>query len=230
MSDVSGLNESIAALSALQGKAPAALADAINHTANQSRIALSGEVESVFDSPTSFTKNAFAVQQARPGDTPEGSVFVKDTKQGKHAPADWFEPQVFGGDRALKDSEVKLQAMGILPAGMYAVPGSGAKLNANGNISSQHVIQLLWSMRRQTAYGSTQRHRDKTKESFFIIRRAGKAIGIAERVGRGIKVVLVFARKPSYAKRFDFESVVERVADENLAANLDQAILKALAD
>lgn len=230
MADAKGLDESIAALDRLGASAPAALADAINHTAFQSRQALQREVESVFDNPTSFTKNAFAVQQARPGDTPEGSVFVKDMKQGKRAPVDWFEPQVFGGDRPLKDSEVKLRAMGILPDGMYAVPGSGARLNANGNISSQHVIQLLWSMRRQTTYGRSHRYRDQQKETFFVIRRAGRAIGIAERVGRGIRVVLAFVSKPQYAQRLEYEAVVERVAEETLEANLDQAIVKALAD
>lgn len=227
---IAGLNEAIAALDRLGTSAPAALADAINHTAFQSRIALQQEVESVFDNPTSFTKNAFAVDRARPGQEPAGSVFVKDTAQGKHAPVDWFEPQVFGGDRALKDSEKKLQAMGILPAGMYAVPGGGARLNANGNVASQHVIQLLWSMRRQLTHGRSRRHNDADKESFFVIRRAGKPIGIAERTGRSVKVVLAFVKKPQYTQRLEFDAVVQRVAEQTLTQNLDQAVTKALGD
>lgn len=223
-----GLDESIAALDKLGSMAPAALADAINHTAHQSRIALRAETESVFDNPTNFTKNAFAVQQARPGQEVAGSVFVKDTKQGKHAAVDWFEPQVFGGGRPLKDSEQKLRKMGILPAGMYTVPGRGAKLNSNGNISSQHVIQLLWSFRRQLTYGASRRHKDVGAERFFVIKRGKIPIGIAERVGSSIKVVLVFARKPVYARRFEFEQVVERIANENLEQNIDTAVVKAL--
>lgn len=224
-----GIDEAIAAVGRLGKSAPAALSDAINHTSNQSRIALQEQAASVFESPTRFTTNAFAVQPAKPGSDVTGSVFVKDAKAGNHAPEDWFEPQVFGGERKLKDSERKLQQMGILPAGMYTVPGRGARLDAYGNMSRQHIIQVLWGMRRLTTHGRSRRYGDKGREPFFVIRRNGKAIGIAEREGRSVKVVLAFTRQPAYAARFDFHAVVEKVADDNLLANIDQAIAKSLA-
>ena len=100
MADVTGLDEVLQVLDRLGKEAPKALADAINHTSNQSRIALKQEMQSVFTSPTPFTLNAIAVDVARPAGDPEGAVFVKDMAGGKNqSPTDWLEPQVFGGER-----------------------------------------------------------------------------------------------------------------------------------
>lgn len=214
-------------IESLGANAGVVLADAINHTSNQARIALREQALKVFDRPTSFSLNAFAVQPARAGSSPEGSVFVKDIKSGRHAPVEWLEPQEFGGDRSLKDSEIKLQAMGILPAGMFTVPGKGARLNQNGNMASQHVIQMLWSLRRQLG-AQSRRHSDRSQEAFFVLRRAGRPIGIGERQGKSIKVVLAFVRRPEYTARLGFSGVVGKATDENLEANIDKAITKAI--
>ncbi|MNC75437.1 hypothetical protein D3C75_1269650 [compost metagenome] len=61
-----------------------------------------------------------------------------------------------------------------------------------------------------------------------MIRRGKTAIGIAERRGKRMEVVLAFVSEPSYARRLDFHGVAERVADAKLAANLDKALLDAL--
>jgi hypothetical protein len=44
-----------------------------------------------------------------------------------------------------------------------------------------------------------------------------------------MEVVLAFVSEPSYTRRLDFHGVAERVADAKLAANLDKALLDALA-
>lgn len=229
MADVTGLDELLQVLDRLGKEAPKALADAINHTSNQSRIALKQEMQFVFTSPTPFTLNAIAVDVAKPVGDPEGAVFVKDMAGGKNqSPTDWLEPQVFGGERKLKDSEEKLRALGVLPAGMYTVPGKGAKIDAYGNMANSHIIQILWGMRRLKTHGRSRRHSEGDREPFFILHRGGIPIGIAERTGKSIKVVLVFTSKPSYSKRLDYSAVVERVADENLLTNIDAAVVKLL--
>lgn len=230
MADLSGFNEAVQVLDRLGKDAPKALADAINHTSNQSRIALCQEMQSVFASPTPFTLSAVAVQAAKPVGDPEGAVFVKDVSNSRNnAPTDWLEPQVDGGDRKLKDSEDKLRKMGVLPAGMYTVPGKGARMDQYGNMSKGHIIQILWGMRRAGEHGRSRRHSSADKEPFFVIHKNKRPIGIAERVGSSIKIVLVFTSKPAYSKRLDYSVVVERVADENLVSNIDQAVSKLLA-
>ena len=52
---------------------------------------------------------------------------LKDEKDGASkgfAPEDWFKPQVRAGSS--KRSEDMLRTAGILPAGMFVVPGKGA--------------------------------------------------------------------------------------------------------
>ena len=221
MADVTGLDEVLQVLDRLGNDAPKALADAINHTSNQSRIALKQEIQSVFASPTPFTLNAIAVDAARPVGDPEGSVFVKDMAGGKNkAPTDWLGPQVFGGERNQKASEKTLHALGVLPAGMYTVPGKGARKDSYGNISLGHIRQILTSLKR-TKNGSKG-------EEYFVIHRGKSPIGIAQRVGKSAQVVLAFTKQPNYTERLDYSAVVERVADENLISNIDAAVVKLL--
>lgn len=222
MADVTGIAEAMQVLERLGKEAPKALADAINHTSNQSRIALRQEMQSVFASPTPFTLNSIAVEAARPVGDPEGAVFVKDMAGGKNsAPTDWLEPQVFGGGRKQKASERTLQSLGILPAGMYTSPGKGARRDAYGNMSRGHIVQILASLKRS-------RDGIKKDEQYFVMRRGAEPIGIAQRVGSSVQVVLAFTREPSYSERLSYGAVVAQVADENLLTNIDTAVVKLL--
>lgn len=236
---ITGLDGLIDSLAGLDSAAAGnILADALNHTANQARLALQDEVKTVFDRPTKFTIDAFRVIHAKPN-RPAAAVFVKDEKDGMSkgfAPEDWFKPQSYGGSRELRRSEQILQKAGILPAGMYAVPGAGARLDAHGNMSRGQIQQILSGLMQAesrsgyTANASSSRRslRKGHAAAFFVIRKHGKAVGIAERRDKAVRMVLVFVRSPEYSQRFDFEGTVERVADESLEANIDTAIAKAL--
>lgn len=237
---IDGLSEAIAAMERLAGDKPAAaLADALNHTANQARIALRTEISSVFDRPTPFTLNAVRVLHAKPK-TLDAAVFVKDEKDGASkgfAPEDWFRPQVEGGPRTAKRSEDMLRNAGILPSGMFVVPGKGAKLDRYGNFSRGHMNQILSGLmaaedRSGASANATRSKRSMRKgnaQAFFIMRdKSGKATGIGERRGKSMAVVLAFVKQPQYTQRLDFYGVVEQVADDNLEANIDLAVTKLL--
>lgn len=221
MADITGIDEIAGVLERLGKDAPKALADAINHTSNQARQALRQEMQSVFVSPTPFTLNAIAVDVARPSGDPEGSVFVKDTaRNGSNTPVDWLKPQVLGGERAQKASERTLHALGALPAGMYTVPGKAARRDSYGNMSRGQIIEMIASLRR-----SKNGAKD---EKYFVIRRGLDAIGIAQRVGKSVQVVVAFTKEPNYNSKLKYDEVVERVADENLEANVDKAVIRLL--
>lgn len=221
MADITGFDEIAGVLDRLGKDAPKALADAINHTSNQARQALRQEMQSVFASPTPFTLNAIAVDIARPSGDPEGSVFVKDTTSGRNnAPVDWFKPQVFGGERGQKASERTLHALGVLPAGMYTVPGKAARRDSYGNMSRGQIVEIIASLKRSKGGAKD--------EQYFVIRRGSDAIGIAQRVGKSVQVVIAFTKEPNYNGRLKYDEVVERVADENLETNIDKAVLKLL--
>ena len=233
------LDSAIAALQSLSGDLPAwALADALNHTANQAGIALRAEMGTVFDSPTPFTLNAVRTLNAKPAAL-EAAVWVKDEKDNASkgfAPEDWVAPQVFGGARVDKKSELLLRAKGILPVGRFIVPAAGARLDAYGNISRGHLMQILSGLSAMegragyaaNASGKWRSFRKGHTAAFFVMRRGKTPIGIAERRGKTVNMVLAFVSQPQYRTKLDFHGVVMRVADDNLEANVDKAIVDAL--
>jgi hypothetical protein len=237
--DASGFGEALVVLGQLTGDLPGrALADALNHTANQARLALTVEMTNVFDRPTPFTLNAVRVLNATPK-TLAAAVWVKDEKSGATkgmAPEDLVAPQVFGGARVEKKSETLLRAKNILPAGMFIVPAAGARLDAYGNLGRGQMMQILSGLSAaEGTSGYTANASDKSRSvrkghaaAFFVMRRGKTPIGIAERRGKTVVMVLAFVKHPQYRSRLDFHGVVERVADANLEANIDKAITDAL--
>lgn len=236
-----GLDDALAALSSLgEGLARRALADALNHTANQARQALKAEMSSVFDRPTPWTLNSIRILHAKPTDTPEAAVWVKDEAGGKKpfGADDYLLPQVEGGNRFTRRSEKYLREAGILPAGRFVVPAAGARLDAYGNIQRGHMMQILSGLKALRLSGSYHNATDSRRSmrkghgrAFFVMKRGKTPIGIGERRGKNMLMVLAFVRQPQYRERFRFYEVVRRVAenDAQLEANIDKAIAKALA-
>ncbi|WP_010490757.1 hypothetical protein [Pseudomonas sp. S9] len=234
-----GLDEALASLSSLgEGLAARALADALNHTANQARLALRAEMADVFDRPTPFTLNAIRILNAKPN-TLEAAVWVKDEKDNASkgfAPEDWVAPQVFGGPRAEKKSESLLRAKRILPAGKFIAPAAGARLDAYGNISRgqmQQILSGLIALEGSAGYTANASNSWRSikkghEQAYFVMRRGKTPIGIAERRGKTVQMVLAFVSQPQYRRRLDFHGVVERTADANLETNVDKAITNAL--
>ncbi|WP_225024391.1 hypothetical protein [Pseudomonas aeruginosa] len=235
------LDGAVASLRVLCGDLPnKVLADALNHTANQANQALVGEIDQVFDRPTPFTRNAIRILHATSRRL-EAALWVKDEKDHAskgQAPEDWVAPQVFGGPRVDKASERNLRARGILPAGMFVVPAEGARLDQYGNMSRGQMIQILSGLgaleyRAGFKGNATQSARSLARGhqlAYFVMHRGRRPIGIAERRGRMLTMVLAFVRQPQYRVRFQFHEVVRRVAEDDarLEANIERALAKAL--
>lgn len=235
------LDDAVASLQVLGGDLPnKALADALNHTANQANRALVDEIDEVFDHPTSFTRNAIRVFHAKPNNL-EASLWVKDEKDGASkgaAPEDWVAPQVFGGPRVDKASERNLRSKGILPAGKFLVPGAGAKLDSYGNMSRGQIIQILSGLGameyrsgfKANATDSARSIRKGHQRAYFVMKRGRVPIGIGERREGNVTMVLAFVSQPQYRVRFKFHDVVRAIAedDSRLEANIEQALAKAM--
>ncbi|WP_430318171.1 hypothetical protein [Pseudomonas nitroreducens] len=235
------LDDAVVSLQVLGGDLPnKVLADALNHTANQANQALVSEIDDVFDRPTSFTRNAVRVFHAS-ANRLEASLWVKDEKDNAskgQAPEDWVAPQVFGGPRVDKASERSLRAKGILPAGLFIVPGAGARLDQYGNMSRGQMIQILsglGALERVSGFkgNATESARSLAKghqKAYFVMKRGRVPIGIAERREGAVTMVLAFVRQPQYRVRLQFHEVVRRIAedDSRLEANIEQALAKAM--
>lgn len=215
-----------------------ALADALNHTANQARQVLRAEMTDVFDRPTPWALNSIRVLHATPENL-EAALWVQDMP-GEKSPfsaEDYLLPQVDGGERITRRSEKYLREAGILPAGRFVVPGRGARLDGYGNIQRGHMMQILSGLKvmhlsgsDHNATGSRRSARKGHAAAFFVMKRGKTPIGIAERRGAQMVMVLAFVRRPRYRERFKFHDVVRRVAenDAQLEANIDRAIIAAL--
>lgn len=241
------LDDAIAALSQLAGDLPGrALADALNHTANQARQALRVEMEDVFTDPTPWVLNSIYMKSAT-AKAPEAALWVKDGKLGGKGRGfdEWFSPQVFGGNRLVKGSEKMLRGIGVLRPGQFIVPTAATPLDANGGISRGWMNQLLSGLQAYNLSGSdhnaTRSARSKAKrhgQAFFVIKRGKVPIGIGERRNWGegtrnsFQVVLLFSRaKPAYRSRFNFFEIIRtRFAenDELVESNINKAIADAL--
>lgn len=236
---LAGMDHALAAIHQLTGDLPGrASADAINHTANQIRQELQGEMASVFDRPTPWVLKSVMIKNATPGRLEAKLWFKEPPTKGKGYidQDDWVLPQVEGKERRVKNVEAALRRHLRLPADKYIVPGAGARLDAYGNISRGHMAQLLSGLKAAesragytaNASDSWRSFRKGHEQAFFVIKRGKTPIGIAERRGKQMKVVLAFVSKPAYTQRLDFYGIATRVTAERLPANLDKALLDAL--
>ncbi|MDG9926128.1 MULTISPECIES: hypothetical protein [unclassified Pseudomonas] len=233
------LEDALAELQALGSDvAGEVLADALNHTGNQARQLLRAGMDEAFDRPTAWVKNSIYMQNATPSN-PVVALWVKDGKLGGKGRGfdEWFNPQVAGGERLNKGSEKMLREIGVLPAGRFIVPAAGARLDSNGGISRGHMMQILSGLRAfgragadHNATGSRRSTRKGHGSAFFVMKRGRTAIGIAERRGQQVQMVLAFVRQPQYRERFRFYDIVRRVAEDDarIETNIDLAVVKAL--
>jgi hypothetical protein len=214
------------------------LADALNHTGNQARQLLRAGMDQAFDRPSSWVKNSIYMQNATPTE-PVVALWIKDGKLGGKGRGfdEWFNPQVEGGERLNKGSEKMLREIGVLPAGRFIVPAAGARLDGNGGISRGHMTQILSGLRAfgmagsdHNATGSRRSSRQGHANAFFVMKRGRTPIGIAERRGQRVQMVLAFVRQPQYRERFRFYDIVRRVAEDDalIETNIDLAVVKAL--
>ena len=215
---------------------PKRIATALTRTAVEARKELREEMKRVFDRPKPFTLNsvyyeiATAISLTSAVGLKELDIFGRPH---------YLEPQIFGGVRPLKPFEVRLQRAGLLPAGMYTVPGQGVKLDSYGNISRGQIVQILSQLRTFTEAGfdphPTQSRRSKANVKragrFFVGRPGGGRLplGVWQRVGLKLQPVLIFVRSPKYAQRFKFHETAERVGRTQFPLQFERAAREASA-
>lgn len=135
-------------LAAIARQMPYATQQAINSTLFDARREAIRAM-SVFDRPTRFTLNAPRVEKATKQDLAGQLVIPTDrgggeSLEGAALPAGKpLLAEVEGGPRRFKRSELLLQRKGILPRGMYAVPGRAAQIDSHGNMSIRQVLSVL---------------------------------------------------------------------------------------
>ena len=232
-------------LAGLGRQAPFVAAVSLTRTAKDVQAAERKEMIRAFDRPVPYTLNSTFLKAATKGNL-EAKVWLKDNPFGKGTPADrYLAPQIFGGARRLKGLERALAAVGLLPAGHYAVPAAGAQIDGNGNVKRSQIVQVLSQLKVQEragyqsrATGSVRSRRTVAKQgvTYFVLPqvRRGLAAGIYMKRqfahGSAIKPVFIFTKAMHYEKRLRFYEVGDETARERFPAHFREAWMKAAAE
>jgi hypothetical protein len=244
---VEGVEDLRRDLTALHGQQlPFALSVALNDTARDVQQALEAET-GVFDRPRSFTvRGTNLTRSTKTKLTAE--VALKTRTKGGTPVNDYLAAQIEGGSRADKRSEVLLQQAGILPRGYQTRPGSGARMDAYGNMSRGQIVQILSYFRafggvstsgrargRKSTETNSQKLNRATKPrrpvEYFVVPEGmpGLTTGVWKRTGKKIEPILVFTRSTTYKPIYKFDAVAVGAVEKNFNTNFDRAFRFAIA-
>jgi hypothetical protein len=231
-----------------------ASAVALNNVDAIAQDAVVKEMQRVFDRPTAYVLRSLRLIRASTSRTPVQAVlWFKDKSLYDNAES-MIVPHIEGGKRKFKPFEVRLQRIGVLPAGWYVVPGQGADMDANGNMSRGQISLLLNVLGAYTEAGYSKANfktiirlkKGNAKKGtygfeFFVNPVGSKATtrsghpllpGVYKRVttgfGSSLKPVLIFVRNVAYKKRLDFYGIVQRTVDEHFPSEFDKAYADAM--
>jgi hypothetical protein len=225
-------------LRGLQSQLDFAVALALTRTAKATQKELRAEMARSFDRPTRYAVNSLYIQSATKSNL-EARIFFKDdwSVGSQGTPATYFlTPEIKGGPRFHKSSELQLIRAGLLGASQYATPGRDQPLNASGNITGGQWKQILSGMgvaRRAPGYEANitrkSKKRNPKRGSVFPLGKPGRVRGIASRVhGQRLKVRLWFVDRAQYQKRFDFYGVGRKVTEDHLQTEFSKALAEAI--
>lgn len=224
-----GANLLSAKSKAVIDKSALAAAKALTFTGESVRTKDRDAMSEVFDKPTPYTLRSLYLQGATPQRL-EAKVWFKSQRYGSH----YLLPQVEGGQRRLKRFEKHLADAGMLPQGMYVMPGSRMPLDQYGNIKTGTLVKILAALKAlpqrghmanraaQNAARASKAKRPKAMVDYFVGRpNNASPAGVWERIGEtGLKPLLIFTKAPAYKRRFEFKRISGDVAAKEYPVKL----------
>lgn len=215
---------------------PFATARALTQTGQMVKNAVRGTMAVSFDRPTPYTLNSVYLKPATKQNL-VAEVNLKNWASKGAPPSQYLLPQVEGGQRAAKASEVAFRRKGILPGGMLWVPGSGAKLNRYGNITPAQIVQIMsatgsnWKAGFDANRTARSVKRNKKQIEIFVGRPGGGRLplGVWQRTADGdIKPLLIFVDHANYSVRLPFGKIATEVYNVNFARLFEASLRDAL--
>lgn len=231
-----------------QWEIPFVIASSLTKTAVKVKPEIRKEMEKVFDRPTRYTLNSIFVEPAKKKDAnPTARVGLKDgrtTKQGT-PPAHYLWPQIAGGSRSLTPFEYILRTAGILPLGMFVVPGKGCEIDpTTGNVSTGQINAILsrfnlnemarkypGTRKRKTKYAGAQyfiAHGNRLARFAGFIRQPTSnhlPEGIWQRMpDHHVSPIYLFVKRMNYHRIFEFDQVARGAALKLLPGEFEAAI------
>lgn len=231
-----------AGLQAAQRKVDRCAAIALTKTAQHAQKAVIAEMPRVFDRPTPYALRGTRVKPAnyKTGRLEASVEFKTDVSKGTPAEK-YLQAEVFGGRRRLKRFEIALQRIGVLPSGMFILPGQAMRLDAFGGIPARTIVQVLSYLQ---AFGEQGYRANMTSEKraklakgtrrkygyeLVVIRpsqkpqRGGKQLapGIWQRTSTGfgssLQPLMMFVRPPMYRSRLPLDRIRDQAVETHFA-------------
>lgn len=227
---------------------PFATSVALNQAAFLSLKDIQREVMDSFDRPTPWIQRSARYTKATK--TNLSVTFGYDVfgnKQGVTA-GKVLRAEVAGGERKLKRFEIALRRKGVLPEGMFAVPGKAAAdlgmIDQYGNMKGSVIVQILSKLEAFQEVGFTANVVNKKRKSaagrdrYYWVGKPGRNTPIGvwlidekySKRGR-LRPILIFVDSTNYEKRYDFQYVAGKALrkhfDEEFPAALERALATA---
>jgi hypothetical protein len=225
-------------------------AQAVNDVAFKSRLATQAEMRKVFDRPSDYTLRSVYVTKRATKEALSATIEPANFGGSGVAPQNFIAPEVFGGGRKLKRSEVALQRAGLLPNGMYtAMPRDpvAEQLDGFGSYKGAFIRQLLSYLQARAGKANmTDKRRAKLEQRgrndagqatiggvVYLVSRGGTlAPGIWAKSGTGggtLRPVLMFVRAPRYKPRLDLNRIGNETMAQHFAPAFDTRFTAAMA-
>lgn len=232
--DTSGLERTLQGWE--KSQLPFATAKALTQTGQKVKAGIAAAIQRSFDRPTPYTLNSVYLKPAAKNNL-VAEVQLKNWASKGAPPSIYLAPQVYGGDRQPKNSEKIMRRAGVLPGGMFWVPGSGATMNRYGNMSVGQIVQVISALKAfpETGYLANRSSRrgarvNKNSGNIFVGKPAGGylPLGVYMRTKSGLKPLMIFVNTPHYSKLLPFYETAHDVYVANFQLLFNQALRDAL--
>lgn len=237
---IEGLDKTLAHIGGMSKQVKFAAAVALTRTAQAANVEVSRLMPSELDRPKPGTTKALRVERATKDNL---TAVVRLNNRGEGVPSSEFiGHNITGGRRGMKRSELMLRAVGILPEGLYTIPGKEAKLDAYGNMSRGQIVSILsyfrtfgitpLNSRRMNMTDKARQRLAKRRAEYFIVpirdRKMGLYPGIWRRSGNDLQPVLMFVKPGTHKKLVKIHETGERVVRREFNKLFDQAFAEAM--
>lgn len=214
----------------------------LNALATSTKKRVEVDIKRNLDRPTNYAQRMMGIKYANKGNLTSqvnvrGSVSGGETKVLGHLFA--------GRGRSGKGVEGALVDKGIMPRGMWAMPGDGAPLDLFGNIKRSFIKQLIGYLaankvvKKSAQFENRQRKQVKgaTSSQYFVVnqkKQGGLPLGIWQHVGFGsgkaLRPVIIFvSREPVYDRYFNLGNTAQQVIARDARFEFDKAMAYAIA-
>ena len=235
---ITGLDDLKRNLSDLaQRQVPFAASRALNNLAFIANEAIKEEMNKTFGGgATAFTLRAFRIEKANKTNLSSAVILRDDAPEGGTSYYKALHHLFTGGTRDWKKIEGLLRGLGLIPAGMMAVPGGACPLDNRGNMRKAALNELLGVIGANVRNLRVFRRAGKTNKQqkgigYFVILPGDRThlhSGVWKRIETGgssvVKPMIMYVQRGHWRQIIDLQKIgVGIVAD-----NFDREFAKEL--